>query len=66
MKIFLNNFIVYNDMDTHMSKLRLCFFKCKEYGISLKFEKCVFTSFFKMILGFKVSKERKKLDPKKI
>jgi hypothetical protein len=35
MKIFLDDFIVYNDMEGHLQKLRLCFQKCKEYGISL-------------------------------
>jgi len=25
MKIFLDDFIVYNDMETHLQKLRLCF-----------------------------------------
>jgi hypothetical protein len=32
---------IYNDMDTHLSKLKLCFFKCREYGISLDLEKCI-------------------------
>jgi hypothetical protein len=31
MKIFLNDFIVSNDMESHMMKLKLCFQKCKEY-----------------------------------
>ncbi len=35
MKIFLGEFIVYSDMESHLQKLRLCFQKCKEYGISL-------------------------------
>jgi len=34
-KIILDDFIVYNDMDNHLQKLRLCFQKCKIYGISL-------------------------------
>jgi len=35
MTIFLDDFIVYNDMESHLQKLILCFQKCKEYGISL-------------------------------
>ncbi len=31
MKIFLNDFIVSNDMESHMMKPKLCFQKCKEY-----------------------------------
>jgi hypothetical protein len=35
MKIFLDDFIVYSDMVTHLNKLKLCFQKCKEFGITL-------------------------------
>ncbi len=35
MNIFLDDFIVYGDMDTHINELKLCFQKCKEFGISL-------------------------------
>ncbi len=66
MKIFLDDFILYNDMDSHLQKLILCFQKCKEYGISLNQDKCAFMVFSGMTLGFIVSKERKLLDPKKI
>ncbi len=66
MKIFLDDFIMYSDMKSHLQKLRLCFQKCKEYGISLNLDKCAFMVFFRMILGFIVSKERKLPDVKKI
>jgi hypothetical protein len=66
MKIFLDHFIVYNDMDSHLQKLRLCFQKCREYGISLNPNKCAFMVFSRMILGFIVSKKGKLLDSKKI
>jgi hypothetical protein len=49
MKFFLDNFIVYNDMDTHLQKLKLCFQKCKEFGISLNPNKCTFMVFLRMI-----------------
>jgi hypothetical protein len=35
MKIFLDNFLIYCGMETHLQKLRLCFQKCKESKISL-------------------------------
>ncbi len=57
---------MYNDMESHLLKLRLCFQKCKEYGINLNLEKCAFMIFLGMTLGFIVSKEGKLLDPKKI
>jgi len=66
MKIFLDDFIVYNDMENHLQKLRLCFQKCKEYGISLNLDICAFMVFLGMILGFIVSKEGKLPNPKKI
>ncbi len=58
-KIFLDDFMVYNDMETHLQKLKLCFQKCKAYNISWNLEKCVFMVFFGVILGFIVSKEGK-------
>ncbi len=60
------DFIVYNDMDMHLVKLRLCFQKCKEFGISLNLDKCAFMVISRMILGFIVSKECKLPNPKKI
>jgi hypothetical protein len=65
MNIFLHNFIIYNDMDIHLQKLKSCFQKCKEFGISLNPYKCTFRVFLGMILGFIISK-CKLLDPKKI
>jgi len=66
MRIFLDDFIVYSDMESHLHKLRLCFQKCKEYGISLNLDKCAYMVFSGMILGFIVSKEVKLPYPKKI
>jgi hypothetical protein len=56
--------MVFNDLDTHLSKLQKCFKKCWEYGIGLNPKKCVFMVSSGMILGFIVSKEGKLLDPK--
>jgi hypothetical protein len=66
MKIFLNDFTVYSDMESHLMKLRLCFHKCKEYRININPEKCVFMVYSGLILGFIVSKEGKILDLKKV
>jgi hypothetical protein len=66
MKIFLDDFTTHSDMESHLQKLRLCFQKCKEYGISLNLDKCAFMVFSRMILGFIVSKEGKLPNPKKI
>jgi hypothetical protein len=66
MKIFLNDFIVFSGMSIHLEKIIKCFIKCREYGISLNPEKCVFVVCFGTILGFIVSKERKTPNPKEI
>ncbi len=66
MKIFLDDFTMYNDMDNHMQKLILCFQKCREYGTSLNLDNCAFMVFLGMILSFIISKERKLTNPKKI
>jgi hypothetical protein len=66
MNIFLDDFNVYNDMDIHLQKLRLCFKNYKEFRISLNPNKCTFMLFLGMILGFIISKEGKLPDRKKI
>ncbi len=66
MKIFLDDFKVYSDMESHLQKLKLCSQKCKEYGINLNPNKCAFMVSSRMILGFIVFKDGKLLDPKKI
>ncbi len=66
MMIFLDHFTMYNDMDSHLQKLKLCFQKCREYGIGLNPKKCAFMVFLGMILGYIVSKEGKLPYPKKI
>jgi hypothetical protein len=66
MKIFLDDFIVYTYMESHLQKVKLCFQMCKEYGINQNPNKCVFKVFSGMILSFIVSKERKLPCPTKI
>jgi hypothetical protein len=57
--------MVYNDMESHLMKLRFCFQKCKEYKINLNPKKCVFMVFSRLILRFTVSREGKILELKK-
>jgi hypothetical protein len=66
MKIFLDDFIIYSDMESHLMKLRLCFQKCRKYRINLNPKECAFMVFLGLILRFIISKERKILDPKKV
>ncbi len=53
-------------MDIRLQKLKLCFQKCKKYGINLNLDKCAFVVLSRMTLGFIVSKEGKLPYPKKI
>jgi hypothetical protein len=66
MKIFLDDFTVSSDLSTHLEKFKKCFLKCREFGINLNLDKCVFMVFSRTILGLIVSKEEKVMDPKKV
>jgi hypothetical protein len=55
-KIFLNDFTIYSDMESHLMKLRLCFQKCRKYIISFNPNKCAFMVFSRLILRFTVSR----------
>jgi uncharacterized protein (UPF0305 family) len=57
MKIFLDDFTEYSDMENHLMKLRLCSQKCKEYRINFNPEKCAFMVFSRLILQFMVFKK---------
>jgi len=65
MKIFLDNFMVYNDMESQLMKFKLCFKKCREYEINLSLEKGAFMVFSRLILRVIVSKEGKIPDLRK-
>jgi hypothetical protein len=52
MKIFLNDFIVFSNMDIHFDKLWLCFLKHWEDGISLDCENFTYIVSFGLIIGF--------------
>jgi hypothetical protein len=66
MKVFLDDFTIFNDLSTHLEKLRKCLFKCKEFVISLNPYKCAFMVFSRTIRGFIMSKESKVMDPRKV
>jgi len=59
MKIFLDDFVVYNDIESHLMKLRFCFQNCRKYRINLNLEKCAFMVFSRLILRFIVFKKEK-------
>ncbi len=66
MKIFLDDFIAFNDLLTHLEKLKKCFLKCKKFGVSLNRNNCTFMVFSRTILSFIISKEGKVMDSKKV
>ena len=66
MKLFLDDFCVYSDVATHLPKLRLVFERCRQYGVSLNPNKCIFYVPSGVILGYIVCQVGKFPDPKKI
>jgi hypothetical protein len=66
MKIFLDDFTIFSDLSTRLVKLKKCFLKCKEFGISLNPYKFTFIVLSRTILDFKVFEEGKMMNPKKI
>ncbi len=66
MMIFLDDFIIFNDLSTHLQKLKKCILKCKEYDNSLNPKKCTFMVCSGIFLRFIISKEGKTRDHKKI
>jgi hypothetical protein len=59
MKLFLDDF---SDLNTHLTKLRLCFHKCTKFSISLNPKKCMFLMHLGIILGYVVFKESKRVN----
>ena len=66
MKLYLDDFNVYSDIETHLPKLRLVFEHCQMYGVSLNLDKCIFYVPSSVILGYIVCQAGKFPDPKKI
>jgi len=66
MKIFLDDFTIYSDMESHLMKFKFLSQKCKEYKIGFNPKKCALMVFLGLILGFIVSKEGKILDLQKV
>ena len=66
MKLFLDDFSIYSDMDSHLEKLELVFEKCLEYGISINPEKSAFMVTSGSLLGHIVCEVGEFPDPIKI
>lgn len=65
MKIFFDDFIVFNHMNIHLEKLQLCYFYFQEFDISLNPKKCVFIILSRLILEIIISWEGNLPNPKK-
>ena len=66
MKVFLNDFSIYEIKTDHIKHLKVCLQRCRECGLSLNPEKCMICVISEMSLGHVVCKERLLIDPKKI
>jgi hypothetical protein len=49
MKLFLDDFNVFNDLKMHLAKLQLCFDKCRKLDTSLNPKKCMFLVYSRVI-----------------
>jgi hypothetical protein len=47
----MDDFIIYNDMDNHLSKLKLCFEKCKKFKINFNLENVLLWSSLEQFWG---------------
>ncbi len=65
-KLFLDDFMVFSDLDTHLSKLQNFLREMFRIWDKSKPKKNAFMVFLGMISSFIVSKEGKLLDPKKV
>jgi hypothetical protein len=50
-KILMDDFTVYSDMDSHLSKLKLCFEKCKKFKINFNLENVLLWTFLERFWG---------------
>jgi len=66
MKLFLDDFNMFNDLNTHLTKLWLCFNKCRNFDIKFESWKMYVPRALNVILGYVVSKEGKLPNLKKI
>jgi hypothetical protein len=65
MKLFLNDFSVFNDLKTYLAKLWLCFWKMPWIQYQLEFGKVHVFGLLMVILGYVISKVGKLPNPKK-
>ena len=49
MKLYPDDFSVYSDIATHLPKLRLAFERCRQYGVSLNPDKCIFFMYHRVL-----------------
>jgi len=52
MKFFLHDFSVFNDMNTHLVKLHLCFNKCQTFGISFNLKNACLWFFLELFSNY--------------
>lgn len=65
-RIYLDDGTVYGRIQDHVGQLRQIFQACRENGVSLNADKCMFLFFAGVILGYIVCKYGKLPDPSKI
>lgn len=64
MKLFMEDFNVFNVRKTHLAKLHLCFDKCHKFNINLNLDKCTCLVYYKVILRYIISRGRQTIESK--
>jgi len=66
LRVFINDFGVYNDKASHLAKLELAFQRLDNLGMTLSLEKTTIDFLKGMMVGHIVSKDKVATDPKKL
>jgi hypothetical protein len=62
MKLFMEDFNVFNDQKTNLAKLHLCFDKCHKFNLNP--DKCMCLVYYKVILRYIISRGRQTIESK--
>lgn len=65
-EVYLDDFCVFGKKIDHLDYLQQCFDKCREFGISLNPEKCIFGASSGILLGHVISQQGLATDPAKV
>ena len=66
LEVYFDDWIAYGLIKKHIERLRITLYWCRQYHISLNFNKCILCVTFGILLGHVVCKQELLMDPTKI